>query len=123
MDEISTPPASPWHAGELALQRSVGAVDMMAGVGQRQMARDWMPDQHREFYAQLPFVVLGSVDRQGDVWATLRSGQPGFMQSPTPQTLRITLAPQPQDPAQEGLGEGVRSACWASSCIPDAATA
>ncbi|OPA88003.1 FAD-binding oxidoreductase [Pseudomonas fluorescens] len=106
MDEISTPPASPWHEGELALQRTVGAVDMMAGVGQRQMARDWMPDQHREFYGQLPFVVLGSVDRQGDVWATLRSGPPGFMHSPTPHTLRITLAPQPQDPAQEGLGEG-----------------
>ncbi|WP_433860530.1 pyridoxamine 5'-phosphate oxidase family protein [Pseudomonas thivervalensis] len=106
MDEVVKAQASPWHEGELTLQRSVGAVDMMAGVGQRQLARTWMPDQHREFYAQLPFVVLGAVDHQGDVWATLRTGQPGFMNSPDPQTLHINLEPEPNDPAQEGMGEG-----------------
>lgn len=106
MDEALQAKNSPWHEGELALQRSVGAVDMMASVGQRQLARTWMPDQHREFYAQLPFVVLGAVDRQGDVWATLRAGQPGFMNSPDPQTLHINLEPEPNDPAQEGMGEG-----------------
>ncbi|BBP64697.1 hypothetical protein PHLH5_22380 [Pseudomonas sp. Cab53] len=106
MDEATTVQPSPWHEGELTLQRSVGAVDMMAGVGQRQLARTWMPDQHREFYAQLPFVVLGAVDRQGDVWATLRAGRPGFMNSPDPQTLHINVQPQADDPAQEGLGEG-----------------
>ncbi|WP_047225686.1 2Fe-2S iron-sulfur cluster-binding protein [Pseudomonas brassicacearum] len=106
MDEASKPKSSPWHEGELTLQRSVGAVDMMASVGQRQLARNWMPDQHREFYAQLPFVVLGAVDRQCDVWATLRTGKPGFMSSPDPQTLQINLKPQPSDPAQEGMGEG-----------------
>lgn len=106
MDEAAKPQPSPWHEGELTLQRSVGAVDMMTSVGQRQLARNWMPDQHREFYAQLPFVVLGAVDRQGDVWATLRTGKPGFMSSPDPQTLQIDLKPQPSDPAQEGMGEG-----------------
>ncbi|SIR96291.1 2Fe-2S iron-sulfur cluster-binding protein [Pseudomonas sp. A214] len=106
MDEAAKPQSSPWHEGELTLQRSVGAVDMMTSVGQRQLARNWMPDQHREFYAQLPFVVLGAVDRQGDVWATLRTGKPGFMSSPDPQTLQINLKPQPSDPAQEGMGEG-----------------
>lgn len=106
MDEALQAKNSPWHEGELALQRSVGAVDMMASVGQRQLARTWMPDQHREFYARLPFVVLGAVDRQGDVWATLRAGQPGFMNSPDPQTLHINLEPEPNDPAQEGMGEG-----------------
>lgn len=106
MDEVVKAKTSPWHEGELTLQRAVGAVDMMASVGQRQLARTWMPDQHRAFYAQLPFVVLGAVDRQGDVWATLRAGQPGFMNSPDPQTLHINLEPEPNDPAQEGMGEG-----------------
>jgi len=106
MDEVVKAKTSPWHEGELTLQRSVGAVDMMVSVGQRQLARTWMPDQHREFYAQLPFVVLGAVDRQGDVWATLRAGQPGFMNSPDPRTLHINLEPEPNDPAQEGMGEG-----------------
>lgn len=106
MNDSSKAQTSPWHEGELTLQRAVGAVEMMAGVGQRQMARTWMPDQHREFYRQLPFVVLGSVDNHGDVWATLRTGAPGFMYSPSPETLRITLDPQPHDPADEGLAEG-----------------
>ncbi|NUT77400.1 2Fe-2S iron-sulfur cluster binding domain-containing protein [Pseudomonas sp. C1C7] len=106
MDGISKPQSSPWHEGELTLQRSVGAVEMMVGVGQRQMSRAWMPDQHREFYAQLPFVILGAVDPQGDVWATIRTGQPGFMHSPEPQILHIKLEPQPNDPAQEGMKAG-----------------
>lgn len=106
MDDTSKPRSSPWHEGELTLQRAVGAVDMMVGVGQRQMSRTWMPDQHREFYSQLPFVVLGAVDRQGDVWATLRTGQPGFMISPTPEVLQIKLEPQPNDPAHEGMQPG-----------------
>ena len=106
MDKVSTSQPSPWHEGELTLQRAVGAVDMMVGVGQRQLARSWMPDQHREFYAQLPFVVLGAVDRQGDAWATIRTGQPGFMNSPTPERLHISLPPQPDDPAQEGMQQG-----------------
>lgn len=106
MDTASKPQPSPWHEGELTLQRAVGAVEMMVGVGQRQLARDWMPDQHREFYAQLPFVVLGAVDSQGDPWATLRTGQPGFMDSPSPQVLKIKLDAQPNDPANQGLQPG-----------------
>ena len=87
--------ASPWHTGELTLQASVGAVERMKIPGQRQMARDYMPDQHREFYAQLPFVVLGAVDPQGDVWATLRAGKPGFMHSPVPRVLQVDLPREP----------------------------
>lgn len=106
MDDVSKATSNPWHEGELTLQRAVGAVDMMVGVGQRQLARTWMPDQHREFYAQLPFVILGAVDQQGDVWATIRTGEPGFMNSPTPPILHINLQAQPNDPADEGLQPG-----------------
>lgn len=97
---------SPWHDGELTLQRSVGAVERMVGIGKVQMSRDFMPDQHREFYAQLPFVVLGSVDPHGDAWATLRTGQPGFMQSPDPRRLLLDLPREPADPADAGLEDG-----------------
>ena len=97
---------SPWHDGELQLQRSVGAVELMVGPGERQMARDWMPDQHREFYAQLPFVVLGTVDDSGQPWATLRTGQPGFMHSPEPDLLSLSLPFQAADPAQVGMAHG-----------------
>src|SRR5256885_5795739 len=42
----------------------------------------------REFYPLLHFVVLGSVDAQGDAWATVRAGEPGFLHSPDPSTDR-----------------------------------
>jgi ferredoxin-NADP reductase/predicted pyridoxine 5'-phosphate oxidase superfamily flavin-nucleotide-binding protein len=97
---------SPWHDGELQLQRSVDAVALMVGPGERQMARDWMPDQRRDFYAQLPFVVLGTVDGDGQPWATLRTGQPGFMDSPRPNILTLALPAQSADPAQAGIADG-----------------
>ncbi|WP_374653327.1 pyridoxamine 5'-phosphate oxidase family protein [Dongia sp.] len=96
---------SPWHDGEVALQRSAGVADRMADVGRR-VIRDHMPDQHRDFFAQLPFVVLGSVDDRGDAWATLRANEPGFMGSPDPRRLDVSLARDPGDPAEAGLNDG-----------------
>ncbi len=94
-----------WHEGETFIQEKVGVAERMAIVGQR-VVRDFMPDQHREFCAQLPFVVLGSVDTHGDPWATLLAGRPGFMSSPNPTTLDMALRPDPSDPAAEGVREG-----------------
>ncbi|OYU14104.1 MAG: FAD-binding oxidoreductase [Alphaproteobacteria bacterium PA4] len=104
MLEIETATSWPFHAGEIALQKSVGVADRMAEVGLR-VVRDHMPDQHREFYRQLPMVVLGSVDPAGDTWVTLLSGHPGFLSSPDPKTLAFASIPDPQDPATAGLGE------------------
>ncbi len=72
---------SPWHEGEIALQKRLGVETRMDEVGRRVM-RDHLIDQHREFYPLLPMVVLGSVDRDGDAWATLRAGEPGFLHAP-----------------------------------------
>src|SRR5690606_28448717 len=87
-----------WHAGEIYLQERIGVAERMRAVGQR-VVRDYMPDQHREFYAQLPFIVLGSVDGAGDAWATILTGRPGFMASPTPTSLDIAAQADPGDPA------------------------
>lgn len=95
-----------WHAGEKAIQEKVGVAERMAVVGQR-VVRDYMPDQHREFFAQLPFIAAGSVDSKGDAWATLLVGRPGFISSPTPQVLDIDARTESNDPAGEGMREGV----------------
>lgn len=100
---LATP--SPFHPGEVTIQASLGVAEQMAQFGRR-VIRDFMPDQHREFYAQLPFIVLGTVDPAGDVWATMLAGAPGFMHSPDPRTLEFALVPDPRDPAVVGLGEG-----------------
>ncbi|KQV87193.1 pyridoxamine 5'-phosphate oxidase [Massilia sp. Root351] len=102
---VSDTVASPWHAGEVALQRSSGMAERMDALG-RKVVRGFMPDQHREFFAQLPFVVLGAVDPAGDVWATLRAGCPGFLHSPDPLRLQAALPREPLDPADAGMEHG-----------------
>ncbi|USJ27645.1 pyridoxamine 5'-phosphate oxidase family protein [Ensifer adhaerens] len=102
--EVSSP-SSPWHAGELQLQRHAGVVEQMDPIGRR-VLRTFLLDQHREFYPLLPFIVIGSVDRDGMPWATIRSGRPGFLHSPDPLTLDIKAASDPDDPADAGIIDG-----------------
>lgn len=105
MSIASTPAAtpSPWHAGETLLQRHAGVAERMQQTGPK-VIRDYMPDQHREFFAQLPFLVAGAVDGQGDPWAGVLEGEPGFAVSPDPKTLRVTALPDADDPLRAGLG-------------------
>jgi len=91
-----------WHEGEKFIQAKLGVVERMDIVGRR-VVRDFLPDQHRDFYAQLPFIVLGSVDAAGDPWATFLEGRPGFMSSPSRTALDIGARPHPLDPAAAGM--------------------
>ena len=87
-----------WHAGERALQQRSGVGERMAQVGPR-VLRDYMPDQHRSFFAELPLLFTGTLDAAGQPWASLLAGPPGFAASPSPQLLRIAASPLPGDPA------------------------
>ena len=79
----------------------------LAGGGPRgSTIRDFMPEQHRRFLSQLPYVFAGAVDLQGWPLATLLTGQPGFVQSPNPSTLHIAALPDAGDPANEALSPG-----------------
>lgn len=104
---MSTPPdrPSPYHAGEVRIQKSIGVADHMDALG-RKIVRDHLIDQHREFYPQLPFVALGAVDAAGEVWATVRAGRPGFMQAPGRDFLSVRLPRDPADPADAGMNDG-----------------
>lgn len=101
----SPSPASPFHAGEVAIQQQLGVAARMAEFGSR-VVRDHMPEQHRQFYAQLPFLVLATVDRHGDPWAGLLEGLPGFAHSPEPTRLDITATPAADDPLGAGWHAG-----------------
>ena len=96
---------SPWHAGEKRLQEQVGVAERMEVFGQK-VIRDFMPDQHRAFYQQLPFLVAAAVDAAGTPWATLLEGAEGFVSSPDPRQLLIGTAPAADDPAMPGLVDG-----------------
>ena len=105
MNQLPRHRTSPWHAGERQLQESVNASERMEVIGQK-VIRDHMPEQHREFYQQLPFMLVGAVDAQGRPWATLLEGPPGFVSSADPQHLSLASQADPQDPAASGLQAG-----------------
>lgn len=96
-----------FHAGELQAQEMAGVREKMQKVGAA-FIRDHMPDQHREFFPLLPMLLLGASDAAGRVWATAAWGEPGFVQSPDPVTLRIGATLPPEDPLrlQEGMQVG-----------------
>lgn len=98
-------PERAFHAGEQALQARAGVRARMAEVGKVVM-RDHMPDQHRIFFAQLPFIVLGSVDAEGQPWASVLAAPPGFVASPDDHTLTVQTLPLADDPLHANLRPG-----------------
>jgi len=97
---------TPWHEGERAVQRRLGFAEHAEARGVN--IRDFMPEQHRAFFAQLPFAVLGALDPVGNPWATVLTGGPGFLSSPNPKILHIGAYPQDGDPAASGIPPGAR---------------
>lgn len=90
---------APWHDGELRAQALAG-VEQFSGAG----IRDFMPDQHRVFFGQLPWAAVATLDPAGAPVATVLTGKPGFIRSPTPTTL--TVAAERNDPAGQALVDG-----------------
>lgn len=105
MTTAATPMPGPFHEGEIALQSSVGMAERIGEVARR-VVRDHMPEQHRDFFARLPFLAMATVDDQGDVWPTLVAGEPGFLQSPDPRRLVVGARPYPGDPARVAAPPG-----------------
>ena len=91
-----------FHPGEQALQASVGVRDRMAEVG-AVVLRDHMPDQHRELFEKLPTLLLGTLDAQGQPWATMVAGPPGFVHTPHARQMDIATAMDSADPALAAL--------------------
>mgnify|MGYP001343401362 CR=1 FL=1 len=81
-----------FHDGELAVQARMGVVTAIRPFAERAI-RDFMPDQHRDFFAQLPFILVGALDGAGRPWATAAFGAPGFVSSPEPHSLAIRGTP------------------------------
>ena len=85
-------PGSPFHPGEQQVQERLGMRERMEQTGRR-VLRNFMPDQHREFFSLLPFLVLATIDGEGQPWASIVTGAPGFVSTPDATTLRIAAPP------------------------------
>jgi uncharacterized protein len=97
---------SPFHAGELAIQARLGTQERMDRQGRR-VIRDYLTTQHQEFFAQLSYVIVGTVDSSGHPWASVLVGEPGFLSSPDEHTLQIAAKPLTGDPLSANLASGI----------------
>lgn len=96
-----------FHSGEEALQARAGSRERLAEVGPR-VIRPAMPDTHQAFFGQLPFIVVGAVDGNGQPWASLLAGAPGFITAPADDRLRIGALPPAGDQLEDLLKAGAR---------------
>ncbi|MFY1667689.1 pyridoxamine 5'-phosphate oxidase family protein [Pseudomonas sp. Pseu.R1] len=103
-DSPSERPA-PWHAGELRVQNHAGVAERMDVIG-RKFVRDYMPDQHREFYEQIPYLIVGAVDEEGWPWASMMDAYEGFITTPDARQLDIHWLPQADDPVSAAFKPG-----------------
>lgn len=94
-----------FHAGERQMQTHAGTRERLAALGP-QAIRQSMPEHHRAFFAQLPFVVVGSVDAGGQPWASILTNPPGFIGSPDARHVLIRAQPSAIDPLGETLAVG-----------------
>ncbi|MDF5712976.1 MAG: pyridoxamine 5'-phosphate oxidase family protein [Rhizonema sp. NSF051] len=97
---------SPFHVGEITIQERLGVQKKIDQQGRR-FIRDYLIEQHRQFYTQLPFLVAGTVDARGCPWASLLVGNPGFLSTPDDRTLHVASKPLFGDPLSETLADGI----------------
>lgn len=90
----------PFHEDELAAQTLAGQRPGRAAI------RPFMPDQHREFFALLPYLFIATLDAAGWPVASVLSGPAGFAHASDPATLRIDALPPADDPAAVGVAPG-----------------
>jgi hypothetical protein len=93
------PISNPYHEGELRMQQLAGVLQQAQGSG-RVIADTIIPGALK-FIGQQAMVVLGSVDDDQNVWASILFGRPGFMTAPDERTVEFDLSQagvNPYDP-------------------------
>lgn len=95
---------SPYHPGELEVQERAGVGEMAARVGK--VISPFVPPAARGFLLEQSMVVVASVDGSGQPWASMLTGEPGFLRAPDERTVRVDARPLPGDPLADALREG-----------------
>jgi uncharacterized protein len=99
---MAKPELQTWHEGEITLQRTVGVADHMHEIGPR-VIRDFMPEQHRIFFLSLTFVIIGTIDAAGNLWAGILVGDKTLLATPDEYTLEASFTTSETDPSQRGI--------------------
>jgi ferredoxin-NADP reductase/predicted pyridoxine 5'-phosphate oxidase superfamily flavin-nucleotide-binding protein len=96
---------SPFHEGEQRVQDRLGVREEIEPWARR-VVRPLLPEEHRDFYGRLPFLVVAARDADGRPWATLLAGEPGFVSSPDPSSMHIAAVPSRGDALTGALEVG-----------------
>jgi uncharacterized protein len=90
-----------FHSGEITMQERAGVRDIAEDVGEGII--DHLPAGAAEFLERRQMAVLGSVDSRGAVWASVVTGEPGFLEVVDAHTLKIAAAKFSDDPLFQNL--------------------
>ncbi len=94
-----------FHDGERKLQERAGVREKVERYASRAL-RDHLPEEHRTFYASLPFLVVAARDAAGRPWASLLSAPPGFVRASEPRCLAIRARQPDGDALASSLTPG-----------------
>jgi len=109
----------PFHQGELKVQLKLGAYEYVNSYAPK-FIRPFLPEQHREFYQNQPFLVAAARDENGKLWSTLlfsslsapssdemeKKNNSLFVKSPDSKTLVLDTIPLPGDALEGCLQPG-----------------
>ena len=90
-----------YHAGEIAVQEYIGVRTEASRIGNILTPEISTPAQN--FLSTQNMLVVSTLDAQGRIWASLLTGEPGFIRIIDETTLEIAALPRSGDPLEESL--------------------
>ncbi|MGH7206917.1 MAG: pyridoxamine 5'-phosphate oxidase family protein [Nitrospiraceae bacterium] len=105
-----------YHSGELEAQGRAGVQESARRLGRT--IRSSIPLAAQDFLGSQRMAVVGTVDADRRVWASLLTGPAGFMQAVDERTVRIDTFPVPGD----SLVENIRARPEVGMLVIDLAT-
>ncbi len=97
--------ASKYHPGEIEVQDRAGVRERAARISD--VMRPEIPLYTRNFFEDQRMLVVGFTGANGRVWASLLTGEPGFLRVIDERTLVIDATVAPGDPLDENSKPGM----------------
>jgi predicted pyridoxine 5'-phosphate oxidase superfamily flavin-nucleotide-binding protein len=104
-----------FHSGEISVQERAGVRDIAEDVGEGTI--DHVSAGVAEFLERRQMAVLGTVGELGRVWASVVTGEPGFIETVGDRTLRIAAQISSGDPLLHNLATEGHAALFAPDFV------
>ena len=104
-----------FHSGEIAVQERAGVRDIAEDVAES--IADHLPQGASEFLERRQMAVLGTVDNRGNVWASVVTGDPGFIETVDDRTVKIATHTTSGDPIVRNLTTEAHVALFAPDFV------